>query len=77
MRCPYCGHTVTSVIDSRLNLRATLSEGEVSVKIVKDDLAHKKIWIYHFRAIKSDNLTESFLKKNYIEVSYLLKRPNQ
>ena len=71
MRCPYCGHAVTSVIDSLFQESNTIRRRRECDSCKRR--LHTRICDLSFpRVIKSDKSTESFSKdkiKNGVELS--------
>ena len=70
MRCPYCGHAVTSVIDSRLSQESNTIRRRRECESCKRRFTTLESADLSFpRVIKSDKSTESFSKdkiKNYL-----------
>ncbi|GIS45811.1 MAG: transcriptional repressor NrdR [Gammaproteobacteria bacterium] len=73
MRCPYCGHAVTSVIDSRLSQESNTIRRRRECESCKRRFTTLESADLSFpRVIKTDKSTESFSKdkiKNGVELS--------
>ena len=80
MRCPYCGHTVTSVIDSRLNLESNTIRRRRECENCKRRFSTQETADLSFpRVIKSDNSIESLSKEKLhrgVELSFEKRQIN-
>ena len=64
MRCPYCGHSVTSVIDSRLSPESNTIRRRRECENCKRRFSTQESADLSFpRVVKSDNSIESFSKE--------------